>query len=95
MLGPLSHLQNSSYNKLCIQLSDYAYKFEKKTGRRIGKLFGHWISPENPLINFQIPCAYLKHEIIAMLEWRKNNAIPIQSDHQKSVLSDFGSDFLK
>ncbi len=79
MLGPLSHLQNSSYNKLCLQLSDYAYKFQKQTGRKIGKLFGHWISPENPLINRQIPCFYLKYEIEAMIKFRKENAIEIQT----------------
>ncbi len=80
MLGPLSHLQNSSYNKLCLQLSDYAYKFQKQTGRKIGKLFGHWISPINPLINYQIPCFYLKHEIEAMITWRKENAIEIKAE---------------
>lgn len=78
MLGPLSHLQNSSYNKVCLQLSTYAYMLQKQTGRKIGKLFTHWISPENPLINFQIPCPYMKHEVIAMLKWKNENPIPIE-----------------
>jgi hypothetical protein len=86
MLGPLSHLQNSSYNKLCLQLSDYAYKLEKQSGRRIGKLFGHWISPENPLINYQVPCFYLKYEILAMIEWAKENPIIIESHTNKSLI---------
>lgn len=80
MLGPLSHLQNSSYNKVCIQLSLYAYMLQKKTGRKIGKLFAHWIDPIDPLINHQIPCAYMKHEIEAMIEWKKNNLIEIPMD---------------
>lgn len=103
MLGPLSHLQNSSYNKLCLQISDYAYKFQKQTGRKIGKLFGHWVSPTNPLVHYQIPCMYLKYEIEAMIKWRQKNAvevlptitedIEITSDNYKgsrSVLSNFG-----
>lgn len=95
MLGPLSHLQNSSYNKLCLQLSDYAYKLEKQTGRRIGKLFGHWISPENPLINFQIPCFYLKYEIIAMNKWAEENPIILDSKPapQKNSLNHIQTDW--
>lgn len=75
MLGPLSHLQNSSYNKVSIQLSIYAYMLQKQTGHKIGKLFAHWINPENPLINFQIPCFYLKHEVEVMLKWHKENPL--------------------
>lgn len=75
MLHVLSHLQNSSYNKVALQLSLYAYMLQKKTGRKIGKLFAHWINPENTLINYQIPIPYLKYEIIEMLEWHKQNPI--------------------
>lgn len=95
MLGPLSHLQNSSYNKLCLQISLYAYMFQRMTKqyeRKIGRLFGHWINPENPLINYQIPVAYLYYEIEAMLDYKRNNAIVIeQPQPAKSVLSNFGN----
>jgi|GEM_PF-2490477 len=96
MLGPLSHLQNSSYNKVSIQLSIYAYMFQKLTGRKIGKLYAHWINPANPLINYQVPVNYLYYEVIAMLEWRKNNAIPLETTAPaKSILNTFGnSDFM-
>ena len=84
MLGPLSHLQNSSYNKVSLQLSLYAYMLQKQTGRKIGKLFAHWISPENPLINTQIPCAYMKYEIEAMIKWKRENPILIETPEPAS-----------
>ncbi len=93
MLGPLSHLQNSSYNKVALQLSLYSYMFQKLTGRKIGKLFAHWIDPKNPLINKQVPVNYMYYEVIAMLEWRKSNAIPLEvPEPNKSVLQNFGND---
>lgn len=78
MLHCLSHLQNSSYNKLALQLSIYAYMLQKKTGHKIGKLFGHWISPTNPLINFQIPLPYMKYEVIEMIKHKQSNTIIIE-----------------
>lgn len=85
MLHCLSHLQNSSYNKLCLQLSTYAYFMEKMTGRKIGKLFGHWISPTDPLINKIIPIPYMKYEVIEMIKWKNENPIPMEP--AKSILS--------
>jgi len=88
MLHCLSHLQNSSYNKVALQLSLYAYMLQKQTGRKIGKLFAHWINPNNPLINFQIPVPYMKHEIIAMIKHKNENPIILP----KSVIDEFGFD---
>lgn len=80
MLGPLSHLIESKQNYYCLQLSLYAYMLQKQTGKRIGKLFIHYINPENPLINYHIPCQYLRYEIIECIKWYKQNAIIIKSD---------------
>lgn len=91
MLGPLSHLQNSSYNKLCLQLSTYAYMFQKQTGRKIGKLFGHYISPENPLINYQIPVPYMYYEVLEMIKWKQEN--PIILDNPQTSLNHIQSDW--
>lgn len=77
MLGCLSHLQNSKYNDYAIQLSIYAYMMEKKTGLKIGQLSIHWINPANPMQNFQIPVPYMKYEVLAMIQWKKDNATPI------------------
>lgn len=96
LLHCLSHLTDSKYNFYALQLSKYAYMIEKQTGKKIRKLFIHYINPDNPLINYQIPLPYLKYEIIAMLEWRKSNAIKIEpAPVKKSSLSSFGnSNFL-
>jgi hypothetical protein len=75
MLHCLDHLVNSSYNKIALQLSLYSYMLQKQTGRRIGRLFAHQINPTNPLINHRIPFPFMKHEILAMLEWHKTNPI--------------------
>ncbi len=100
MLHCLSHLIDSKYSLYCLQLSDYAYKIEKQTGRKIRKLFIHYINPDNPLINYQIPVPYMRYEIIAMNEWYKNDykatpEIISEAPVKKSVLSSFGnSNFL-
>ncbi len=67
MLHCLSHLIDSKYNRVAIQLSFYAYLLQKKTGRRIGKLFIHLVPPNNPLGHVKIPVNYLKYEIENML----------------------------
>lgn len=95
MLHCLSHLQDCTYNDYALQLSDYGYMVEKLTGRRIGQLTIHYVHPENLLINYKIPVPYMKLEIMAMLEWRKKNAVPIKEFvPAKSVLNNFGNDFL-
>lgn len=95
LLGPLSHMIESKFNLYCCQLNLYAYILNKQTDRRIGKLFIHYINPNNPLINYHIPVPIMRYEIIEMLKWRRENAIPIQEPGPaKSLLSNFGSDFL-
>lgn len=71
MLGPLSHLIDSKFNRVCLQLSVYAYMLEKKTGRRIGKLFIHVIPPDNMLAHYMVPMMYMKYEVEAMMLHKK------------------------
>lgn len=98
MLHCLSHLIDSKYNFYALQLSEYAFMLEKQTGRKIRKLFIHYINPNNPLINYQIPLPYLKYEIIAMNEWKANNYLKIEpapAPAKKSAFSGFtNSEFL-
>lgn len=85
MLGPLSHLQDCNYNKYALQLSIYAYLLQKKTGCKIGQLSIHYIPAHNFLCHIKYPVPFMRHEVEAMLQWKKDNAIPMEP--QKSVLS--------
>ncbi len=71
MLGPLSHLQNCSYNKYALQLSIYAYLYQKKTGCKIGMLNIMFIPAQDHLSFRRIPVPYLLHEVKAMLEYKQ------------------------
>ncbi len=71
MLGPLSHLQNCSYNKYALQLSIYAYLYQKKTGCKIGMLNIMFIPPHDHLSFRRIALPYMKLEVEAMLEYKK------------------------
>lgn len=91
--GPLSHIIDSKYNFYCLQLSLYSYMLQKQTGRRIGKLFIHYINPENPLDNYQIPVANMYYEILECIKWYKSNAIVIEKPvtEVKSAINNWGN----
>ena len=89
MLHCLSHLMDCNYSDVAIQLSTYAYMVEKLTGRKIGQLNCHWINSENPLINTRIPVPYLKYEVEAALQYKKQNAIIINPEPKKSVMDEW------
>ncbi|CAK0770608.1 conserved hypothetical protein [Gammaproteobacteria bacterium] len=75
--APLSHLPNSKYVKICLQLSYYSWHYEKLTGMKCEAQFIDMIKPikENGKVvgysNTVIPCAYLKTDIEAMLNYYK------------------------
>ena len=98
MLGPLSHLQDCNFNKYALQLSLYSYLYQKKHDCKIGSLHILFIPPENHLAWRKIYVPYMKHEVKAMLQWRKDNAMPtpIQEPIIKTkAFTSFGnSDFL-
>jgi hypothetical protein len=73
MLGPLSHLIDSKFNRCALQLSMYAYLLSQQTGRRIGKLFIHLVPPDDPLTHRKIGMPYMKETIQSMLLWKETN----------------------
>lgn len=75
----IDHLMYCTYNDYALQLSIYAYFLQLKYGVKIGQLYIHYIPTDNPLAHKKIPVPYMKHEVIAMLEYKKNLAIPTES----------------
>lgn len=75
LLYCLDHLIDSKYNGYALQLSIYAFMVEALTGKKIRKLFIHYINPENPLINYEIPVPYLKYEVQEMMDWYALNHV--------------------
>jgi hypothetical protein len=73
--GILSHMLESKYSDYALQLSIYAYMFEKATGRKVGSLRIHFIPLDNPLAHYFIPVPYMRETVIAMFEWHKANPI--------------------
>ena len=93
MLGPLSHLQDCNFIKYSLQLSLYAYMFQQNTGCKIGNLHIMFIPPHNHLAWKKIYVPYMLRDVEAMLQWKKENAIIIETPvKKKSVLSNFGGD---
>jgi hypothetical protein len=92
MTGPLSHLQDCNFNKYALQLSTYAYLYQLATGAKICNLHILFIPPENFLSWRKIYVPYMKLEVEAMLEYKKNNAIVIETPAPaKSVINNLGN----
>jgi hypothetical protein len=68
LTGPLSHLMDCNYNRYSLQLSIYAYLYQKKTGRNIGTLSIIYIPPDDFMKWRSIPVPYMKKEAEAMFE---------------------------
>lgn len=69
MKGPLSHLECCNYNHYCLQMSIYMYFVEKTYGFEPGNLAIEFISPDYEVT--VIPCAYMRHEVEAMISYYK------------------------
>jgi hypothetical protein len=65
---PLDHLHDCNYVKYSLQLSLYAYFFEQLTGRRIRKLYIHFIPPNDMLGHYKIPVMYMKTDVKIILD---------------------------
>ena len=75
MKGPLSHLENTNYNKYAIQLSCYGYLVEEELGYKIGNLALVFIPPTNPMDWQYIPVPYMRKEVEDLfIQHRLNNA---------------------
>lgn len=75
LFAPLDHLQDCNYVKYSLQLSVYAYFFEQLTGRRVRKLFIHFIPPNDMMKHQKIPVIYMKNDVQTILEKYKNEIL--------------------
>lgn len=77
LFSPLDHLQDCNYVKYSLQLSIYAYFFEELTGRRVRKLFIHFIPPGDMMKHHKIPVIYMKNDVRLLLEEYKNKILSL------------------
>lgn len=87
LYAPLDHLQDCNYIKYCIQLSLYAYFFEELTGRKVRRLYLHFIPPADPMTHHKIPVMYLKNDIKLLLDLHANKVV--QSTAKVEEITEF------
>lgn len=69
---PLSHLSQCEYNIYALQLSTYAYMYEKMSGRKCRRIsLIHYNKNFN--VFKQIPINYMKFEVMGMLKHYRDN----------------------
>lgn len=71
LFHPLDHLQDCNFVKYSLQLSLYAYFFEQLTGRKVRKMWIHFIPPHDLTKHYKIPVMYLKNDVRLILEYYK------------------------
>lgn len=71
LYAPLEHLQDCNYVKYSLQLSFYAYMWENLTGRKIKRMFIHFIPPDDFTKHQIIPVNYMKNDIKLLLDTYK------------------------
>jgi hypothetical protein len=84
---PLDHLQDCNFVKYSLQLSLYAYFFEELTGRKVRRLYIHFIPPQNPMSHYKIPVMYMKNDIKLILD--KYAVKNPQSNNQSQEVLEF------
>lgn len=77
LFHPMDHLHDCNYTKYALQLSLYAYFFEELTGRKVRKLYIHYIPPTDMMSHYKIPIIYLKNDVRLILEHYKQQIINI------------------
>lgn len=77
LFHPMDHLHDCNFVKYSLQLSMYAYFFEELTGRRIRKLWVHFIPPNNMMGHYKIPVIYMRNDVKLLLEYYKPQIINI------------------
>jgi len=70
LLSPVEHLPSCEYSNYALQLSLYAYMYQGITGRKINQLGIIYYDREKVKFT-HYPVNYMKHEIVAMLEYLK------------------------
>lgn len=68
---PFEHLQDANYIKYSLQLSLYAYMWENLTGRKIKRMFIHFIPADDFTKHEIIPVNYMKHDVKLLLDTYK------------------------
>jgi len=71
LYAPFDHLQDCNYVKYSLQLSLYAYMWENLTGRKVKRMFIHFIPPDDFTKHQIIPVNYMKHDVRLLLETYK------------------------
>ena len=71
MFYPIDHLQDCNFVKYSLQLSIYAYFFELLTGRKLRKMWIHFIPPDDMMKHYKIPVMYMKSDVITLLNYHK------------------------
>src|SRR3990167_5454696 len=71
LYAPLEHLQDCNYVKYSLQLSFYAYMWENLTGRKIKRMFIHFIPPDDFTKHQIIPVNYMKNDVKLLLDTYK------------------------
>lgn len=74
MLKPIEHLSHCEYNKYALQLSIYAFMYEKLTGKKCRGLVLFWLDQKTGKWQ-RIPVNYLKHEVVMMFNFFKKGKI--------------------
>jgi len=77
MYAPIDHLQDCNFVKYSLQLSIYAYFFEELTGRKVRKLWIHFIPPHDFTQHYKIPVIYMKNDVRLLLETYKQQILQI------------------
>lgn len=77
MYHPIEHLHDCNFVKYSLQLSIYAYFFEELTGRKVRKLFIHFIPPHDFTKHYKIPVMYMKNDVRLILEAYKHQIMNI------------------
>jgi len=77
---PLEHLQDCDYTKYCLQLSIYAFFFERLTGRKVRNIFVHFVPPLDMLTHHKVQMPYLKTDVKILLDAykEKNRNLVVQ-----------------
>lgn len=81
---PLSHLHDCNYVKYSLQLSLYAYFFEELTGRRVRRMYLHFIPPQDPMSHTKIPVMYMKNDVKLLLDKYAAN-VSVKADNNKET----------
>ncbi len=68
---PFEHLSECNFIKYSLQLSLYGYMWENLTGRKIKRMFIHFIPPDDFTKHQVIPVVYLKNDVKLLLETYK------------------------